>query len=77
MKSWKNHGIAFFFPGPGKVMKIDSRFWKINKKSWKLKGILSQNGVVPFFQPAFQHKDMFIFIINQIKFWCLAHLPVL
>ena len=45
---------------PGKVMKIDSRFWKIHKKSWKLKGILSRNGVVPFFHPAFQYKDTFM-----------------
>ena len=36
------------------------RFWKIHKKSWKLKGILSRNGVVPFFHPAFQYKDTFM-----------------
>ena len=41
-------------------MEIDSRFWKIHKKSWKLKGILSRNGVVPFFHPAFQYKDTFM-----------------
>ena len=38
-------------------MEIDSRFWKIHKKSWKLKGILLRNGVVPFFHPTFQYKD--------------------
>ena len=41
-------------------MEIDSRFWKIHKKSWKLKGILSQNGVVPFFHPSFQYKNTFM-----------------
>ena len=49
-----------FFSRPGKVMEIDSRFWKIHKKSWKLKGLLSQNSVVPFFHPVFQYKDMFV-----------------
>ena len=47
-----------FFSRPGKVMEIDSRFWKIHKKSWKLKGILSRN--VSFFHPAFQCKDTFL-----------------
>ena len=54
LKTWKSHGIPLFFSRPGKVMEIDSRFWKIHKKSWKLKG------VVPFFHPAFQNKDMFM-----------------
>ena len=36
-KSWN----FIIFSRPGKVMEIDSRFWKIHKKSWKLKGILS------------------------------------
>ena len=49
--------LFFFISRPGKVMEIDSRFWKIHKKSWKLKCILSRNGVVPFFHPAFQYKD--------------------
>ena len=49
-----------FFFRPGTVMEIDSRFWKIHKKSWKIKGILSRNGVVPFFHPAFQYKDTFM-----------------
>ena len=40
-KSWKSHGIPFF-SRPRKVMEIDSRFWKIHKKSWKLKGILAK-----------------------------------
>ena len=31
-------------------MEIDSRFWKIHKKSWKLKGTLLRNGTVPFIQ---------------------------
>ena len=29
-----------FFSRPGEVIQIDSRFWKIHKKSWKLKDIL-------------------------------------
>ena len=41
-------------------MEIDSRFWKIHKMSWKLKGILSRNGVVPFFHQLFQYKDTFM-----------------
>ena len=59
-KTWKSHGIPLFFSRPGKVMEIDSRFWKIHKKLWKLKGILLGNGIVPFFHPAFQYQDMFI-----------------
>ena len=51
--TWKSHGIPFSFSMPGKVMEIGSRFWKIHKKSWKLKDILSRNGVVPFFHLAF------------------------
>ena len=58
-KTWKSYGILFF-SRPGKVMGIDSRFWKIHKKSWKLKGVLSRNGVVPFFHPAFQYQDTFM-----------------
>ena len=50
----------YFLSRPGKVMEIDSGFWKIHKKSWKLKGIFLRNGVVPFFHPAFQYKDRFI-----------------
>ena len=38
-KTWKSHGIPLFFSRPGKVMEIESRFWKIHKKSCKLKGI--------------------------------------
>ena len=34
-KSWN----SIIFSRPGKVMEIDSRFWKTHKKSWKLKGI--------------------------------------
>ena len=49
-----------YFSRPGKVMEIDSRFWRIHKKLWKLKGIFSRNGVVPFFHPVFQYKDRFI-----------------
>ena len=49
-----------FFSRPGKVMEIDSRFWKMRLKSWKLKGIFLRNGVVPFFHPAFQYKDTFM-----------------
>ena len=49
-----------FFAGPVKVMEIDSRFWKIHKKSWKLKGILSPNGIVPLFHLAFQYKAKFM-----------------
>ena len=64
-KTWKSHGIPLFFHRPGKVMEIDSRLWKIYKKLWKFKGILSQNSVVPFFHPAFQYNDM---LYNQIKF---------
>ena len=45
---------------PGKVMEIGSSFWKIHKRSWKFKGIRSQNGVVPFFHPPFQYKDTFM-----------------
>ena len=59
--------IIFFSPG----LEIDSRFWKIHKKSWKLKGILSRNGVVHFFHPAS------IQLYNEIKFWFLAYFPVL
>ena len=55
-KSWN----FIFVSKAGKVMEIDSRFWKIHQKSWKLKGILSQNGVVPFFHQAFQYKYTFI-----------------
>ena len=33
------------FSGPGEFMEIDSRFWKIHKKSWKSKGILSQTAL--------------------------------
>ena len=47
-KSWNS-----IFSRPGKVMEIDYRFWKIHKKSWKLKGILSRNSVVSYFHPAF------------------------
>ena len=46
-----------FFSRPGKVMEIDARFWKIHKKSWKLKVILSRKSVVNFFHTAFQYKD--------------------
>ena len=60
-------------------MEIDSRFWKIHKKSWKLKGILLQNGVVPFFHPAFQYKGVvyvigsnFIALIHPIQ-WTIAY----
>ena len=60
-KTWKSHRIPFYFSRPGKVMEIESRFWKIHKRSWKLKGILLQNGVVPFFHPAFQYKDLFMY----------------
>ena len=59
-KTWKSHGISFFISRPGKVMEIDSRLWKIHKKSWKLKGILSRKGAVPFFHPAFQYKSTFM-----------------
>ena len=52
-KPWKSHGIPFFISCPGKVMEIDSRFWKIYKKSWKLKES-SRNGAGPFFHQAFQ-----------------------
>ena len=49
-KTWKTHEIPFFFSRHGKVMEIDSRFWKIHKKSWKLKGILFRNGIISFIQ---------------------------
>ena len=45
-RSDRVYSINFF--RPGKVMEIYSRFWKIHKKSWKLKGIFSQNGVFSF-----------------------------
>ena len=48
-----------FFSRPGKVMEIESRFWKVHKRSLKLKGILSRNSGVPFFHPVFQYKDTF------------------
>ena len=64
-KTWKSHGIPLFFSRPGKVMEIDSRFWKIHKKSWKLKGILSWNGIVLSF---IQHFNTRIHFCNQIKF---------
>ena len=55
-KAMKFH---YFFQA-WKVVEIDSRLWKIDKKSWKFKGIHSQNGVVPFFHPAFQYEHTFM-----------------
>ena len=46
-------------------MEIDSRFWKIHKKSWKLKGILLRNSAVCFFHPAFQYKDMHVYVLRS------------
>ena len=60
VENLESHGIPLFFSRPGKVMEIDSRFWKIHKKSWNLKGIFSRNGNVPFFHLTFQYKDMFM-----------------
>ena len=59
-KPGKVMAFHYFFSRPEKVMEIDSRFWKIDKKSWKSKGILSRNGVVPFFHPVFQYNDTFM-----------------
>ena len=55
-KSWN----SIYFSRPEIVMEIDSRFGEIHKKSWELKGILLRNNV-PFFHPAFQYKDTFMY----------------
>ena len=65
MQGVSNHGnpgkvLEFHFSRPRKVMDNHSRLWKIQKKSWKLKGILLRNGVVAFFHPAFQYKETFM-----------------
>ena len=40
MENLENSWNSISFSRPGKVMEFDSRFWKIHKKSWKLKDIL-------------------------------------
>ena len=50
----------FLFPGLEKSWKLTPGFGKFIESHGNLKGILSRNGVVPFFHPAFQYKDTFM-----------------
>ena len=48
----------FLFPGLEKSWKLTPGFGKLIKSHGN--GILSHNGAVPFFHPAFQYKDTFM-----------------